>query len=425
MPRVLLVSTTTGYQTRSFDEAASRLRVDLALATDRCDRLEDPWRDAAIPIRFHAEDDAVRAIAESARTRPIDGVLALADRAASLAARSASALGLPGHPPAATRAAGNKLATRRGLSAAGLLAPWFRSAGLGDDPTRLATEVRYPCVLKPLTLSGSRGVIRANGPTDFVEALARLSRLLRRKDVRALRDPAGEQVVIEGFVEGDEFALEGVLEDGVLHVLALFDKPDPLDGPFFEETIYVTPSRLPATTQAAIARTVGAAAAALGLRHGPVHAECRVNPTGIWVLEVAARPIGGLCSRALRFVRPGGDRARAEESLEAVLLRHAVGESVRGYSREARASAVMMVPIPMRGRLRKVSGVEEAGRTPGVDEVRITAKTDQLLEPLPEGSSYLGFIFARASSPQAAVGAIRAAHARLGFEIEWPLLTDS
>lgn len=419
MPRVLLVTTTTGYQTRAFDEAARRLDIDLVFVTDRCDQLDDPWRDSAIPIRFHAEDDSVRTIAEAVRMKSIDGVLALADKAVPLAARSALALGLPGHPPEATRAAGNKLASRLAFRNSRLLTPWFEPSGLNDAPERLAMDVSYPCVLKPLSLSGSRGVIKADNPKSFVKAFIRLRQLLQRRTIQALRDPASSQIMIEGFIDGDEFALEGVLEHGKLQVLAIFDKPDRLDGPFFEETIYVTPSRLSSTIQKAIIREVRLAIDSLGLRHGPIHAECRVNAKGVWILEVAARPIGGLCARTLRFVRSKKDHSC--EGLEAVLLRHAAGESIRNYTRETGASAVMMLPIPMRGRLRSVEGIEKAEQVTGVDEVRITAKTGQLLEPIPEGASYLGFVFARAESPALAVYALKSAHAQLNFEIERPL----
>ena len=419
MPRVLLVTTTTGYQTRAFDEAARRLDIDLVFVTDRCDQLDDPWRDSAIPIRFHAEDDSVRTIAEAVRMKSIDGVLALADKAVPLAARSALALGLPGHPPEATRAAGNKLASRLAFRNSRLLTPWFEPSGLNDAPERLAMDVSYPCVLKPLSLSGSRGVIKADNPKSFIKAFIRLRQLLQRRTIQALRDPSSSQIMIEGFIDGDEFALEGVLEHGKLQVLAIFDKPDRLDGPFFEETIYVTPSRLSSTIQKAIIREVRLAIDSLGLRHGPIHAECRVNAKGVWILEVAARPIGGLCARTLRFVRSKKDHSC--EGLEAVLLRHAAGESIRNYTRETGASAVMMLPIPMRGRLRSVEGIEKAEQVTGVDEVRITAKTGQLLEPIPEGASYLGFVFARAESPALAVYALKSAHAQLNFEIERPL----
>jgi hypothetical protein len=239
--------------------------------------------------------------------------------------------------------------------------------------------------------------------------------LLQSPDIQAERNDAHAQVLVEGFIPGREYALEGVLHHGGLHVLALFDKPDPLDGPFFEETIYVTPSSVGTREYTAIVDAVTEAATAIGLQHGPVHAECRVNDGGVFVLEVAARPIGGLCARALRFTR--GDPSPVC-SLEELLLRHALGESPERWRRESLASGVMMMPIPHRGVFRRADGVEEARAVAGIDDVRVTAKADQLLIPLPEGASYLGFIFARAEQPGDVDRALRAAHRRLTFAIE-------
>lgn len=427
MPRVLLLATTTGYQTRSFGEAAERLGVDLVLATNRCDVLEDPWRDGAIPVRFHDEVGAIDAILAAHRARPIDGVLVVGDRPTMIAARVLEALGLPGHSPEAVAAARNKRRSRERLRDAGLPVPWFVSTTIDADPDEVTQSIQYPCVIKPLALSASRGVMRANDAQEFVAAFRRLRALLRSPEVRVEQDEAHEMALVEGFIPGREYAVEGLLHHGALIVLAIFDKPDPLDGPFFEETIYVTPSIAPAAIQEAIAATTERAARALGLRHGPIHAECRVNPEGVFVLEVAARPIGGLCASALQFERAGsgeagcGIRAPSPQPLvplEEVLLRHALGESPDDWVRERRPSGVMMIPIPRRGVFRRAEGIEEARRVPGIDDLRITAKTDQLLVPLPEGASYLGFIFAHGDSPADVERALRAAHARLDFVID-------
>jgi hypothetical protein len=276
-------------------------------------------------------------------------------------------------------------------------------------------------VVKPLALSGSRGVVRVDTATEFVSAFNRLHRLLQMRDVRIERDEAHGQALVEEFIAGTEYAIEGLLHHGTLQVLAMFDKPDPLDGPFFEETIYRTPSAAPPEIQQRIAAAVTAASAAIGLHHGPVHAECRISGETVYVLEVAARPIGGLCSRALRF-RSGGRQASGDAdavvSLEEVLLRHALGEDVSLYVRERAASGVMMIPIPTRGVYRRVDGVDEAKHVAGIDDVRITAKPDTMLVPLPEGKSYLGFIFARAAKPCGVDRALRDAHARLRFVID-------
>ena len=406
MPRILILSTTTGYQLRSFGEAAVRLGIDLIFATDRCHLIDDPWRDAAVPVRFHDEDGSLREIAAAARSAPLDGLIAVGDRPVVLAARVAEMLGLRGNPPDAAAASANKLAARRCFAAAGLAVPWFRTMTDGSVPS----GIRYPCVVKPLGLSGSRGVIRADTPEQLTAAVTRVRALLARKDVRALRTGLDDEILVEGFVAGREYAIEGVLSEGRLHVFTIFDKPDPLDGPFFEETIYLTPSALPDHTRQEVVATVGRAATALGLRDGPIHAECRVGAGGVVVLEIAARPIGGLCSKVLRFEHG--------EPLEEILLRHALGEDVSGARLEACASGVMMIPIPRQGRLKRVEGEAEARQVGGIEDVRITARPHQLLEPLPEAASYLGFIFARGESMRAVDHALRESHRRLRFVID-------
>jgi biotin carboxylase len=419
MKRVLLLSTTTGYQLRAFNNAAEHLGVEIVFATDRCQTIDDPWRDHAIPVRFHEERRSLDAIVRAMRHAPFHGVLAVGDRPTVLAARVAEALDLPGNPPDAAAASVNKRETRARFAAAGLRVPWYFAVSTRTPVAVAAVDprVKYPCVLKPLGLSGSRGVIRADSPREFAAAFARIRTLLDRLDVRAARTGLEDLLLVEGFIRGREVAVEAVLTNGALQVFAIFDKPDPLDGPYFEETIYVTPSALDADTQVAIFETVGRAARALGLWHGPLHAECRIDGDSITVLEVAARPIGGLCSRALRF--EGG------VSLEEVLLRHALGQDVADHQQASAASAVMMIPIPKRGHLKRVEGEAAARAVPGVEDVRITARPDQLLEPLPEAGSYLGFIFVRASRTEDAVAIVREAQDQLVFVIEREIVVGS
>jgi biotin carboxylase len=378
--RVLLVAATTGYQTRAFSELKE---IELVLVTDRCHILDDPWRDNAIAIRFDEPSEGIESIAARG---PFDGIAAVGDRPAYIAALAAERLGIPFSPPAAVLAAKNKFLAREKFRAHGLLTPGYE---LFQQPTGAR---RYPCVLKPLGLSGSCGVIRANDRAEFAAAFARI------RDIAA--EPA---VLVEDFIPGHEYALEGIVTNGRLQVLALFDKPDPLDGPFFEETIYVTVPEQPA-----ISETVQRAITALGLTHGPVHAEMRVNDLGVWMLEVAARPIGGLCSKVLRFA--GG------RQLEEIILRHAVGQDVSDARLADGSHAVMMIPIPRAGIYRGVQGVEEARGVAGIEDVIVTAKEGQAMVPLPEGASYLGFIFSRGETAQQAVEALRAAHACLEFE---------
>jgi biotin carboxylase len=411
-PLVLLCATTTGYQLRMFDEAAARLGMELRLASDRCGMLDDPWRDHAIPVRYHDLDSSLDALEQNLGRSRVSGVLAVGDRPTVLAARAARAFGARWHPPEAAVISRHKVHLRERLAAAGLPVPWFRVLSPEEtEPTRLSPP--YPCVVKPVILSASRGVIRADDPNELDEAVSRLRRILSGPDVRLLRDPDADVILVEGFVAGQEHAVEGLLADGRLHTLAIFDKPDPLDGPYFEETIYVTPSRASEATQAAMIEAIQAAATAIGLSDGPVHAECRVHHGRVVVLEVAARSIGGLCARALAFTRDG-----VTIPFEELLLRHAAGMEWASWRRERRASGVMMIPIPGAGVFRGVSGEAEALGVPGITAVQITAKTDQQLLPLPEGNTYLGFIFAAADEPADAEAALRKAHAHLHFRID-------
>jgi hypothetical protein len=317
------------------------------------------------------------------------------------------------------RASRHKLRTRERLRDAGLPVPWFTSfpVGAADRPSVTLDGLPFPCVVKPVALSGSRGVMRADDPESFLHAVGRLRRLLRAPDIRAEQNDAHDLVLVEGFIPGREYAVEVVMHHGELHPIAVFEKPDPLDGPFFEETIYVTPPRLSVDQESAIMAAVARAAAAIGLYHGPVHAECRVNGSGVFVLEAAARPIGGLCARAIHLHA----RRRSQPAavpFEEMLLEHALGESPAAWRREDRASGVMMIPIPRRGVFRGADGIDHARGLPHVEDVRITAKPDQVLVPLPEGSSYLGFIFARADDARDVERALRAAHRCLRFAID-------
>lgn len=413
--RVLLVAATTGYQTRAFGEAAAKAGVLLVFGVDQCRGLDNPWGDHALAVRFRDDAPSLDAIEAAHRGAPLVGILAVGDRPAVLAARAAARLGLPFHPPAAADTSLNKRATREALRDAGLPVPRWVCVGTSTDSGAVTDGVRFPCVIKPLALSGSRGVMRVDAAADLPGALDRLRHILRAPDVAVLHDPAHDTILVEDYIDGAEFAVEALMTAGRLRVLAIFDKPDPLVGPFFEETIYVTPSAAPAGVRQAVVEAVTGAAAAIGLSHGPVHAECRVTPDGcVYVLEAAARPIGGLCARSLRFSLRGD----ADVSLEELLLRHAVGEDVSRAERTDAASGVMMVPVPQAGVYRGVSGLDEASAVPGVTQVHVTARPGQHLVPLPEGSSYLGFVFAAGPSAPDVTTALRTAHGALRFAID-------
>jgi biotin carboxylase len=398
--RLILLFSANSYRAQPFLEAARKLEIEVVKGVDAPAPLPGFWT-GPLPLDFRDPARSARAIVAYAREHPVQAVLPVDDSAVVLAAEASAALGLPHNSPEAARAARDKYRMRQLLKEAGLPSPWYKLYRTADDLAQVAAEVEYPCVLKPLYLSGSRGVMRADNPEGFAAAFERLKGIL---------SPTGStELLVEGFIPGSEVALEGILTHGALKVLALFDKPDPLDGPFFEETIYVTPSRLPAATQQAIAESAAGAAAALGLSEGPVHAELRLNEAGPWVIEIAGRSIGGLCSKTLRF--------ETDVSEEELILRQAFGLEIASFSREDRAGGVMMIPIPAAGILTCVHGLEAAASVPGIESIEITAKLNYPIVPLPEGDAYLGFIFARGATPAAVEAALREAHAELQFDI--------
>jgi ATP-grasp domain/L-amino acid ligase C-terminal domain 2/ATP-grasp N-terminal domain len=409
----LVFANKLGYQTRSLDESARKLGTDLVFVTDRCHQLNDPWGDRAIAVHFEAPDAAAYAVLEAVRGGdPIDGILAFGDRPAIAAAYVARGLGLAYNHPAAVEACRSKARMREVFRDAGLPGPWFRTVSLQPTPEPALLGITYPCVLKPMTLSASQGVIRANNREEFLAAAVRIRRLLTSPEIQATREPGLDQIIVEGYIPGREVAVEGLLTDGELRVLAIFDKPDPLEGPFFEETIYVTPSRLTELELRDVKRCVVGAVRALGLTHGPVHAEFRMNEQGVWPVEVAPRPIGGLCARALRFqsVVDG-----LTVGLEELLLRHAVDLPGALWLRESLASGVMMIPVPRSGVLEEVAGEDEVRSVTGVTELQITARLHDYVAAWPEGSTYLGFLFASAETPEQVEQTLRAAHAKLRF----------
>jgi biotin carboxylase len=410
--RLLLLIPTTTYRTEDFVEAARALDVDLVVASDRPNVMSGEFPDHLLTLPFNDPAAAAREMRAYAVRRPLDAVVPVDDATTVVASAIAEALGLRANPLAAAQATRNKRVMRERLARAGVPSPSFTTVRLDEDTRAAAARMTYPCVLKPLVLAASRGVIRADDEAAFVAAFERIRAILHAPDVAELGEGT-DTILVEAFVPGAEVALEGLLESGALRPLALFDKPDPLDGPFFEETIYVTPSRLPEATQAAVVDTAARAARALGLTDGAVHAELRLRPAAAGlepvVLEIAARSIGGLCGRTLRF--------GTGMSLEELILRRALGRPVASLERERAAAAVMMIPIPRGGILEEVRGLDEARAVRHIEDVTISLHKGQEVVPLPEGSRYLGFIFSRAASPAEAEAALREAHRHLQFVI--------
>ena len=404
--RVLLLLPTATYRAPDFVAAAAALGVEVVVGSEQAQAMARAMGDRALVVPLGDPGAAADAIEALHRRAPVAGIVAVDEQGVVAAATAAERLGLRHNPPAAVAATRDKAAMRVAMAGAGLAQPPHRLVRPGDDAAAAAEAVGLPCVVKATSLSGSRGVIRADTSEEAAVVVER---------VRGIASAAGAgsdaPVVVEAFVPGVEVAVEALLRAGALHVLATFDKPDPLDGPYFEETIYVTPSRHPAALLDRLHRTVAAAAAALGLVEGPVHAEARLTPGGeVVVLEVAARSIGGLCARTLRF--------GAGISLEEVILRHALDLPLDDLAREPAAAGVLMVPIPGSGTLVRVGGVEQAAAVPGVVGVEITVLAGRPVQALPDGDRYLGFVFARGSHPAEVEAGLRAAHAALDVVID-------
>lgn len=409
MARILLLLPSSTYRAADFIDAAAQVDAEVVIASDAEQAMAPEMGDRSLTLPLRDPDEAAAEIVRHAERAPIDAIVAVDDQGVVPAAIASRRLGLPHNPPDAVRATRDKAELRRRL-AGQVPQPGSAVVGPEDDVATIAAGIGFPVVVKPLGLSASRGVIRADDREAASAAAKRVRTILDCAD----HDP-GEDLLVERFVPGDEVAVEGLLRDGELEILAVFDKPDPLDGPYFEETIYVTPSRHPTVALQDVVRVTGTAAAAIGLREGPVHAELRLRPTGnggiqAVFLELAARSIGGLCARSLRF--------GLGVSLEEVIVRHALGLELDTLRRDPDPSGVMMLPIPRAGRLVAVDGRERARDVPGVVGLEITVPPGREVEPLPEGDRYLGFLFARGGTPADVEEALRTAHSLLEVHIE-------
>lgn len=402
MTRVLLVVPTSSYRVADFIEAAEALGVEVAVGAE--DDLPLLGVDRFVKIDCSDPDAAAATLADLAATTSIDAIVPVDDAGVVIAALASKLLGLPHNPPEAAAITRDKEAMRLALSRGEVPQPSFAAVGPGQSPAQAAAGLGFPLVVKPLSLSGSRGVIK-------VESDDRLEPVIERVlDIAKEAGETGGRVLLEEFVPGPEVAVEGMVWSGVLEILAIFDKPEHPDGPYFEETIYVTPSLLDPAIQNEIARVTQAAITAIGLREGPIHAELRINDGKPSVIEVAGRSIGGICGRALSF-------GLLDTSLETLILRHALGRRHRGLHRRAGASGVMMLPIPGPGKLAAVGGLDEAGGVEGINAIEITTPIGAPLRPVPEADRYLGFIFASGGLPAEVVAALKKAHGLLDIVI--------
>lgn len=396
--RVLLVAPASSYRIAAYLNAARKLGLQPWVVSQGEHSLVHAVA-GGIQVPLADPTEAVQRVRAACADAPPVAVVATDDATVALAAAIAADLHLPHNAVEAARLSQRKDLARRRLSEYGLPVPRFHLLDLSQPLRAQLTTIDFPCVVKPLALSGSRGVIRADDRAQLESACARTAAIAAREF--GAESELAHTVLVEQFIPGPEIAVEGIVDRGRVRILAMFDKPDPLDGPFFEETYYVSPARLEARLAGIVSRRLQQACEAYGLCQGPVHAEFRLWQGEAWLLELAARTIGGQCARMLEF--------GAGHTLEEVVLAQAAGVAL-SYSEMPGAVGVLMLPTPARGVLRRVEGVLEAARVPGVEDVEISVREGYELVPLPEGSSYLGFVFARASTPEQVEAALRAAH---------------
>ncbi len=408
--RVLVILPSTTYRARMFVEAARQLGVELIIGTDQQQAWGDLLAGTVVVFPFYEFDLALENVSRLHQEKPLDAIIGVDDHTAWLAAFLSQHLDLPANPEAVVHQARFKHLMRQALLRNGIMQPRYTLFNMDDNPDIIADIITYPVVVKPVFLSASQGVTRVNTPPEFPEAFRRIHEIIHRGDNPRRGGRYHKYLLVEQYIDGDEVAVEGIVSNGTIHILAIFDKPDPLKGPYFQETIYVTPSRHPAAVQQFIKDETRRAVQALGIQRGPFHAELRVNHRGAWVIEIAPRSIGGLCSQILRFSEG--------QSLETLILREALGEDVSHIQRENQAAGVMMMPVPVSGRLLHVRGVEEARMVPGVDAVHITIAPESEVLALPDGNQYLGFIFARGKSPEQVEKAIRTAYRFIHVDID-------
>jgi formate-dependent phosphoribosylglycinamide formyltransferase (GAR transformylase) len=413
--RVMLVLPTETYRATAFLRAAGALGLDVVVASNEAPTLASLMDGRVLTLDLRHPADSGDRAAGFAATWPVHAVIGVDEASVVTAAHVAERLDIVRRNPTdSVEATRDKRLLRRRLSGAGIPQPRFVDLDIDAGESELENAIQrvgLPCVVKPVDLAASRGVIRADSRTEVIAAFRRVGEMLRAICVDGSTPP----VLIEEYVDGVEVAVEGLVRDGVVDLIALFDKPDPLRGPFFEETLYVAPSRLDAAAQGEVVEAVQGAVAALGLRDGPIHAEVRLAATGCVVIEVAARSIGGLCAQIIRL--NCDDQPDVERSLEEVILRHACGLPLGAIRLAGGACGVFMLPIRTAGVLQRVTGLEDATAEPGITGVTMSVPLGERVTPLPEGDRYLGFIFARGETPADVERSLRHAESLLDVGI--------
>ncbi len=414
MRRILLLIPATSYRATAFVEAARAMGVEITVGSNHKSTLAAMNPAGFLSLDIHNLPQAVETARSFAKKYPVDAVIGVDDQSVIAASAIAEELNLNHNTIISVTAARNKYIMREFLSQHNIPQPAYRKASLNDDKEKLNEITTYPAVVKPVALSGSRGVVKVTNRQELHEAVSLIRNIISTL-VAHEKGQEAKTILIEEYIDGDEVAVDGLLIDEKLHPLVLFDKPEPLRGPFFEETMYTTPSRHSTKIQSEIFEVVKNAAQAMGLMTGPVHAELRFNETGIYLIELAARSIGGYCAQILRFEDPA--TGTTNSTLEELIVRDALDEPVYSYRREKDAVGVMMLPVPGRGIVRKIYGKQEAKQVPCITDVVITVREGEELIPLPESGKYPGFIFSRAKRPVEVERALRKAHSLLKFEM--------
>jgi len=395
------VAPSGSYRVAAYCAAARALQLPILVVSNSGHSLV-PAIANGITVDFDDPETALQAILGALESRDVACVLATDDSCAGLASRIAAHRGLRHNPPAAALLTQRKDLGREALASAGCRTPRFQVVEIASASAR-GLAVDYPVVVKPLSLSASRGVIRADDGAAYEAACSRIGALLEATGIGGF---ARDHLLVESYIDGDEYAVEGFMVDGEFQLLTLFDKPEPLTGPYFEETYYLTPSRLPAAGQRQLVAEVARCCRAYGLEQGPVHAEARIARSGPVLLELAARTIGGQCGRLIEF--------SLQQKLEELVIRGMCGLPFEIQAR-GDAAGVLMIPITASGILQRVEGLTAAMQTEYVRDVEIHISPGYELVPLPEGASYLGFIFAQAPDFDLTYAALKSAHEKLNF----------
>ena len=408
-PRTLLIAPDRSYRTGAFVLAAQKLGIELVVASFGEACLAS--RSGGLALNRESQVEALDTISRAVAESPFAAILASDDETVGLAGVAAERNGLPGNSADAIKAQTSKIHFRRLCQSNETQCPEFISLDSKNLERGAPPGVHYPCVAKPAMLSASRGVIRCDNPGELSRALKRIHSLLYSEG------KLGEDVVlVEDYIDGLEYAVDGLLKRGRLQVLAIFEKPGPMAGPFFEETIYLTPPRLSHKVTGQVIGALENLCRKLGICEGALHAELRINSSGVCFLEIAGRTVGGRCGRILEF--------QTGCSLEELVLANAVRRPA-AVGESTGSSGVMMIPVTQGGVLRRVEGISAARREPGIIDVEIDAREGQILVPWPEGCAYPGFIFARAGTVADVERALRAAHRCLNFVLAPQLPTTT